>query len=165
LRFIASGDKHNLIATLTEGRFREHWRMTKGKGSEAKRFALVLHALEHGIPHGMEAACGQCRRRRDASSRPYSRQLEERPFQPGHCFSHGTGHRPGPWAQALGYHRPALRVMAQVFGGPQPDEVLAVHRPALEALDVVEGGQPRLPAGPQAPETLVAQQVDNLVFG
>lgn len=60
LDFMASG--HNPATgskQLTERRFREFWKRTKGtkgsKNKEADRFAQVAHALEHGIPHGMEA--------------------------------------------------------------------------------------------------------------
>lgn len=38
---------------LTERRFREHWKCTKGR--EEERFEQVAYRLEHGIPHGIEA--------------------------------------------------------------------------------------------------------------
>lgn len=38
---------------LTEGRFREHWKRTKGK--EPARFEQVAHAIQNGIPHGHAA--------------------------------------------------------------------------------------------------------------
>ena len=53
LSFIASGDNPDLAVNLTERRFREHWK--RSRGHERERFAAVAHALEHGIPHGHEA--------------------------------------------------------------------------------------------------------------
>lgn len=54
LEFTTSGCEHPSCTTnLTERRFREHWKRTKG--SEKDRFEQVLHALEHGIPHGRAA--------------------------------------------------------------------------------------------------------------
>jgi hypothetical protein len=54
LGFSTSGGKHpSWLMNLTERRFREHWKRTKGR--EAERFAQVAHALEHGVPHGYEA--------------------------------------------------------------------------------------------------------------
>lgn len=53
LDFIASGDKRESVLNLTERRFRGYWKRTKGK--ENARFEQVLHALEHGIPHGRAA--------------------------------------------------------------------------------------------------------------
>jgi hypothetical protein len=55
LAFITTGDNPNrdLIDTLTERRFRQHWKQTKGK--EPARFAEVAHRLEHGIAQGHQA--------------------------------------------------------------------------------------------------------------
>lgn len=48
-----SSGKPSWLTNLTERRFREHWKRTKGR--ERERFAAVAHALEHGIPHGFDA--------------------------------------------------------------------------------------------------------------
>jgi hypothetical protein len=53
LSFMADSHKTESSSTLTEFRFRQHWKRTKGP--EAERFAAVAHVLEHGIPQGYAA--------------------------------------------------------------------------------------------------------------